>query len=196
MKQTIREQTFETNSSSYHSVTIHSVESYKPAVEIEKGKITELDGEIIYKTIGSSSSYSYTSRSMLDKANMLLRVIASDIEGHWIYDQPDYDNIVCKFDYRSDERKKAYIDLVQTCPMIVALKDSISNYTNAATIIKFDTTIGSPYLQTVYDCDNYLHEILHINRGDLDDVDRLTEVFTDIIFNDKIQITEECESND
>lgn len=196
MQQTIREFTFETNSSSYHSITIHKAGTYIPPKEIEEGKPTELTGEIVYKTIGGTCSYTYTSRSKLDKANMLLRMIAYYIDTDWVYEQEAYTDIINKYEYRSVERCEAYIDLMLTSPLIIALKDAITNYTKAATTIKFDISRSSPYVGTASDYNYYLYEILKINEGDLEDIDKLTETFSNIIFNDDMLITEECESNE
>ena len=49
---------------------------------------------------------------------------------------------------------------------------------------------------TAYDTNYYTYEVFNVSKGDLVDVDVMTDVFYNIIFTNDYEITEECESNE
>ena len=80
MKQTIRIKTFETNSSSYHTLSIYNSKEKPKQKEIVKGQDLVIDTKINYKTIGYTDSYSYVAYNSYTKAQLVLRFIGSVIE--------------------------------------------------------------------------------------------------------------------
>lgn len=194
MKQTIRLETFETNSSSYHSVSIHrkGYRKEEEPLEFEIGKPVTLDGRIKYKTIGGTDSYTFTSRTKLDKTNMLLRYIDDKIED-WVCEQPEYEAMDrTKLEYRGIRETKRRISL--NCPLIVALKELIEEYIQAEVTFRFSEN-WNDYFDSVYPEDLSVYDIFKLDDAGLEDITKLKEAYRDIIFNDEIEITEECESN-
>ncbi len=139
MKQVIRIETFETNSSSYHSISIRRKSDAEKEVleEIEFGKVTTLTGKIKYKTIGYTESYCFTSRTKLDKANMLCRYISARMDD-LIYDLPEYDELSNIKDDK--ERKEARRQLGLNQPLFTALVKAIKNYNEINELSILDTT--------------------------------------------------------
>lgn len=197
MKQTIREKCFETNSSSYHTLTIQKIKGDIPRKEIEKGKNLIINTRINFKTIGYTESYSYTARSTYEKAQLLLRFIASrvdeqlmnivdktlytDIQGHWIHEK------------RDAEFKNRFYDIPLIQAYVKAIKKFIGEENQVIIEYIYDS---SPFMDEVCDYDRDLYHILDISEEQLTDVDILTDRFYDIIFNPEIEIIEECESNE
>lgn len=194
MKQTIREKTFETNSSSYHSISIRRKSDKEKEIlqEIEVGKETVLTGKIKYKTIGYTESYSFTSRTKLDKANMLCRYISAEIENA-IYDLPEYDTYVdtAKDDKERRERKR---ELGIKHPLFSALVKAIEKYTGAPVKFDFNGNRWDDWFEPVYSETESLQDL--VKTKDFDNEEFLTQAYYDIIFDDDIEITEECESNE
>ena len=194
MKQTIRFETFETNSSSYHSVSIHrkGYRKEEEPLEFEIGKPITLDGRIKYKTIGDTDSYIFTSRTKLDKTNMLLRYIDDRIDD-WVCEQPEYEKIDrSKLEYH--DIKKIKRELALRCPLIVALKELIEEYIQAEVTFRFSEN-WSDYFDSVYPEDLSVYDIFKLDDAGLGDVAKIKEAYKNIIFDDEIEITEECESN-
>ena len=191
MKQTVRFETFETNSSSYHSVSIHR-KSFKEEriTEYEIGKPITLDGVIEYKTIGYTSSYTYTSRSKLDKANMILRLIDGEIE-EWVWDTEEYNNLPESMSYEDKRKKKKEIAL--KCPLLIAMKQVVEEYIQAECTFKFTDRNGD-FFPAVYPEDFDIETNLEID--DIENIERVSKSFKKYIFNDDFEITEECESNE
>ena len=194
MKQTIRFETFETNSSSYHSVSIHrkGYRKEEEPLEFEIGKPITLDGRIKYKTIGDTDSYTFTSRTKLDKTNMLLRYIDDRIDD-WVCEQPEYEKIDrSKLEYH--DIKKIKRELALRCPLIVALKELIEEYIQAEVTFRFSEN-WKDYFDSVYPENLSVYDIFKLDDAGLGDVAKIKEAYKNIIFDDEIEITEECESN-
>lgn len=195
MKQTIRIETFETNSSSYHSISItrKSDKAKEKLQEIEVGKTTILTGRIKYKTIGDTSSYTFTSRTKLDKANMLCRYISAKVDSI-IYDLPEYDDYIAKAT-SDEERKDRRREVGLNQPLFTALVKAITNYTNASVEYDFShSDRWDDWFEPVYaECED-LSDIIGTDEYDNEEI--LIEAYTKVIFDDDLEITEECESNE
>lgn len=192
MKQTVRFETFETNSSSYHSVSIHrkSFKEEPKPWEITVGQPTELDGVINYKTIGYTSSYTYTSRTKLDKANMILRLLDGEIND-WVWETEEYNNLPEGMPYEVKKVEKRKIAL--KCPILLAMKEVIQEYTQADVTFKFADRSGD-FFPSVYPENFDIKTDLGVY--DIESMEQLTTAFKKIIFDDDFEITEECESNE
>ena len=193
MKQTVRFETFETNSSSYHSVSIHrkSFKEEPKLWEIIVGQPTELDGVIKYKTIGCTSSYTYTSRTKLDKANMLLRLLDGTIND-WVWETEEYKNLPEGMSYEDKKVEKRKIAL--NCPILLAMKEVIQEYTQSDVTFKFTNTSSGDFFPSVYPEDFDIETDLGVY--DIENMEQLTTAFKKIIFDDDFEITEDCESNE
>lgn len=195
MKQTIRDNTFETNSSSYHSISIRrkSDAEKEKLTEIEIGKETILTGKIKYKKIGYTESYCFVSRTKLDKANMLCRYISAAMD-NWLDNCDDYDDYINEpedWDERRARRKE--VGLKQ--PLFTALEKAITNYTNAPVIFDFSKSDRwNNWFEQIYAEDNDLSDI--IGTEDYANEEKLIEAYTKVIFDDDIELIEECESNE
>ena len=193
MKQTIRIETFETNSSSYHSISIRKKSDKKVLQEIEVGKETILTGKIDYKTIGYTESYSFVSRTKLDKANMLCRYISAVMQS-WLDECDDYDEYINN-GADSDERRARRKEVGLKQPLFTALKKAITNYTNAP--VNFDFSKApkwEDWFESVYDESKDLSDIIGIS--DYSNEEKLVEAYSRVIFDDDLEIIEECESNE
>lgn len=196
MKQTIRNNVFETNSSSYHTITIGKIKNREPLDNIVKGNPTMLSGIIKPKHIGGTSSYIHTSRNKLEKANMLLRYIAAEIDYTWIYNQKAYDELCDKYRYHDPEYREEYIKIIENYLPLKILKKVISDYTGEETIINYRTDIGSPYIEVISDDNQDLASLLSLHDSEMEDEDLLYAAISWIVLNDEVEITEECESNE
>lgn len=193
MKQTIRVETFETNSSSYHTLSIKkaqdTIEAYKI---IEKDKDLEIDANIKIKTIGYTSSYSYTAKTNYERAQLVLRFMGSVVEDQLEKSLTDEERAL-QYNDRMDALKEKFYDM----PIIRAYINAIKRYigkTHSVTI-KLDRGF-TPFYDTVYDDNYYVHEIFNICEGDLVDINIMADTFYNLIFTNDYEITEECESND
>ena len=181
MKQVIRIETFETNSSSYHSISIRRKSDAEKEVleEIELGKVTTLTGKIKYKTIGYTESYCFTSRTKLDKANMLCRYISAQMD-ELIYDLPGYDELS---NIKDDaERKQARTKLGFSQPLFTALQKAISNYTKADVVFEPNADSWNDWFYPVWGEDADLYDIIGTKETENEDV--LVEAYTKVIFDD------------
>ena len=184
MKQVVRIETFETNSSSYHSISIRRKSDAEKEIleEIEFGKVTTLTGKIKYKTIGYTESYCFVSRT---------RYISAKVDD-LIYDLPEYDELEkIKSDY---ERKQARIKIGFSQPLFTALQKAISNYTKADVVFEPNANTWNDWFEPIYGEDNDLYDI--IGTEDFTNEDVLIEAYTKVIFDDDIELIEECESNE
>lgn len=195
MKQTIRESTFETNSSSYHSISIRrkSDIAKERLQEIEVGKETILTGKIKYVTIGYTSSYSFISRTKLDKANMLCRYISAEMNS-WLDECDAYDEYINE-GKDSDERRSRRREVGLKQPLFTALEKAIINYTNAPVVFDFSQTDRwEDWFESVYDECKGLDSL--IGTREYGNEEKLIEAYTKVIFDDDVELVEECESNE
>lgn len=195
MKQTIRIKTFETNSSSYHTLSIYYSKDKPKQKQIIKGQDLVIDTSIAYKTIGYTESYNYVAYNSYTKAQLVLRFIGrvieeqlrdivdckeySDERGNWIWD-------------KKNELEKSVFYRV---PVVEAFVKAIRRYIgeDRNVVIQF-TERSAPFIDYVCDEGKYVSEIFGTEEKNLYDVNIMTEVFYNVIFNDEIEMSEECES--
>lgn len=206
MKQNFRIKTFETNSSSYHTLSIVNIkntsENHK---EITKGEDLVITSRVKRETFSYTSSYLYTAKNNYEKAQCILRFIADKVEeqlmamvdrseyvnldepeyikGEWNVNRVDYE----KYHALQDER-------FYQVPLIKAFVNAIKRYIGE----NYDVIIPERRnLEGVYDEGKSLDEIFGLDSyEELDDVELMTNKFYDIIFNPDYIIKEECESNE
>lgn len=197
MKQTIRVETFETNSSSYHTLSIYYSKDKPKQKQIIKGQDLVIDTSIAYKTIGYTESYNYVAYNSYTKAQLVLRFIGrvieeqlrdivdckeySDERGNWIWD-------------KKNELEKSVFYRV---PVVEAFVKAIKRYIgeDRYVVIQF-TERSAPFIDYVCDEGKSVSEIFGTEEKNLSDVNIMTEVFYNVIFNDEIEMSEECESNE
>lgn len=197
MKQTIRIKTFETNSSSYHTLSIYYSKDKPKQKQIIKGQDLVIDTSIAYKTIGYTESYNYVAYNSYTKAQLVLRFIGrlieeqlrdivdckeySDERGNWIWD-------------KKNELEKSVFYRV---PVVEAFVKAIRRYIgeDRYVVIQF-TERSAPFIDYVCDECKSVSEIFGTEEKNLSDVNIMTEVFYNVIFNDEIEMSEECESNE
>ena len=197
MKQTIREKCFETNSSSYHTLTIQKIKDDIPRKEIEKGKDLIINEKIVYKTIGYTESYCYIGRSTYEKAQLLLRFMGYELEDQLdeLVDRDSYQNTDGSWDY--EERNSLIKDKFYEAPLIKAYVKAIKRYIGEEFNVRIEFSQKyPPFLETVCDEGKSLYDLFGVNKEDLTNFDLLADRFYDIIFNPEIEIIEECESNE
>ena len=191
MKQSIRIECFETNSSSYHTITIKRTSQRPKLRDIEIGKETEITGVINKRCIGDTSSYLYTSLNKLDKANMLVRYFGYEFDD-WLYSEEIYNQFKGMTD---DEKQEKVLELAYEFPYYKAIVECISNYTGCKTILKpSENRYWSSLFNCVSDDGMSIETILGINSSITHE--ELVEKFNNIIFDDDYVIIEECESNE
>ena len=197
MKQAIRIKTFETNSSSYHTLSIYYSKDKPKQKQIIKGQDLVIDTSIAYKTIGYTESYNYVAYNSYTKAQLVLRFIGrvieeqlrdivdckeySDERGNWIWD-------------KKNELEKSVFYRV---PVVEAFVKAIKRYIgeDRYVVIQF-TERSAPFIDYVCDEGKSVSEIFGTEEKNLSDVNIMTEVFYNVIFNDEIEMSEECESNE
>lgn len=197
MKQTIRIKTFETNSSSYHTLSIYYSKDKPKQKQIIKGQDLVIDTSIAYKTIGYTESYNYVAYNSYTKAQLVLRFIGrvieeqlrdivdckeySDERGNWIWD-------------KKNELEKSVFYRV---PVVEAFVKAIKRYIgeDRYVVIQF-TERSAPFIDYVCDEGKSVSEIFGTEEKNLSDVNIMIEVFYNVIFNDEIEMSEECESNE
>ena len=194
MKQTIRINCFETNSSSYHSLSINIV---KPTDEIIPGKDLTISSKINIRYIGDTSSYVYVARGSYEKAQLILRFISGEVEEQVdaLIDDTEWKNGSDDFNHydwdRLYELRKAHIYEIPLIKAFVKkIKDYIGDYNVNIELSKSGT------LESVYDSNKSIYDILNVTGDDLNNVDTMSNLFKDYIFNNNIEIVEECESNE
>ena len=197
MRQTIRIKTFETNSSSYHTLSIYYSKDKPKQKQIIKGQDLVIDTSIAYKTIGYTESYNYVAYNSYTKAQLVLRFIGrvieeqlrdivdckeySDERGNWIWD-------------KKNELEKSVFYRV---PVVEAFVKAIKRYIgeDRYVVIQF-TERSAPFIDYVCDEGKSVSEIFGTEEKNLSDVNIMTEVFYNVIFNDEIEMSEECKSNE
>lgn len=197
MRQTIRIKTFETNSSSYHTLSIYYSKDKPKQKQIIKGQDLVIDTSIAYKTIGYTESYNYVAYNSYTKAQLVLRFMGrvieeqlrdivdckeySDERGNWIWD-------------KKNELEKSVFYRV---PVVEAFVKAIKRYIgeDRYVVIQF-TERYAPFIDYVCDEGKSISEIFGTEEKNLSDVNIMTEVFYNVIFNDEIEMSEECESNE
>lgn len=197
MKQTVRDNCFETNSSSYHTLTIKNIDSEEVKREIIKGEDLYVDTGIEIKSIGWSHSYCYVARSTYDKAQLLLRFIGSELYNqlHRLVPIDEYKNVDGTWDY--NKREKLLKEVFYKTPLIEAYVEAIKKFIGPEfnVYIKFLYDCP-PFIDEVYDSNRYLYQVLDVEEVDLTNVQKLTDRFYEIIFNPKVELIDECESNE
>ena len=197
MKQTIRIKTFETNSSSYHTLSIYNSKDKPKQKEIVKGQDLVIDTKINYKTIGYTDSYSYIAYSSYTKAQLVLRFIGRVIE-------EQLEDIIDSEEY-SDERGNSIWDkkneleksVFYRVPVVEAFVKAIKRYIGEDRYVTIQFTERSaPFIDYVCGEGKSVSEIFGTEEKNLSDVNIMTEVFYNVIFNDEIEICEEYESNE
>ena len=193
MKQTIRVETFETNSSSYHTLSIKKVQNITDECKIiEQNKDLVIDANIHYKTIGYTDSYSYTARTNYEKAQLVLRFLGSALEDQ-LEDSLTDEEKALQYEAKMNTLKEKFYDT----PLIKAFINAIKKYigeTHSVTIV-LDKGY-TPFYDVVYDSNYYTYEIFNVSKDDLVDIDVMADIFYNIIFTNDYEITEECESNE
>lgn len=206
MKQNIRIKTFETNSSSYHTLSIVNVkDTSEEHKEIIKGEDLIITSKVERETFSYTSSYQYTAKSNYEKAQCILRFIAYKVENQLMdmvdaseyinLDEPKYINDRWnsnRVDY--EKYHKLQDERFYQVPLIKAFVNAIKKY------------IGEEYnviiperrnLEGVSDEGKDLGELFGLNNyEEINDIELMTNKFYDIIFNPEYIIKEECESNE
>lgn len=184
MKIYIRENTFETNSSSTHSLSINKS---KP-IEIKKDKDVCIDPKIDIHYIGGTSCYVHTSKGSYAKAQSVLRFMGYELE-------EQLDDLIQDQEWETTTiRNKILKEKLYEAPMIKAFVKAIKKYIGEEYNVTIVTQDEYQIIETVIDYDKSVAQIFGVT--DLTDVDTLADRFYEIIFDDNIEITEECESND
>lgn len=197
MIQTTRFNCFETNSSSYHSLSIHKKSAEKPKCEIIPGKDIIISSKIDIRHIGYTESYSYVAKNSYEKAQLILRFIGGELEEQVdkLISEDEWKN--GSNDFRQYDWDKRYIlraERVYQTPIMCAYINAIKKYIGDYEVKVELNKSGLP--EQVYDSNQGLSDVLMINDDDLENVELLTDKFYEYIFNDDYEITEECESNE
>ena len=197
MKQTIRIKTFETNSSSYHTLSIYYSKDKPKQKQIIKGQDLVIDTSIAYKTIGYTESYNYVAYNSYTKAQLVLRFIGRVIEEQLrdIVDCKEYSDE--KGNWIWDKKNELEKSVFYRVPVVEAFVKAIKRYIgeDRYVVIQF-TERSAPFIDYVCDEGKSVSEIFGTEEKNLSDVNIMTEVFYNVIFNDEIEMSEECESNE
>lgn len=197
MKQTIRIQTFETNSSSYHTLSIYNSKEKPKQKEIVKGQDLVINTKINYKTIGYTESYNYVAYNSYTKAQLVLRFISSVIEEQLrdIVDCREYSDE--RGSWVWDKKNELEKSVFYRVPVVEAFVKAIKRYIGEDRYVTIEfTNRNAPFIDYVFDECKSISEIFGVEEKDLSDVNIMTEVFYNVIFNDEIEMCEECESNE
>ena len=196
MKQTVRYNTFETNSSSYHSLSIQKIKD-KNIREIEKGKDLTINTTIKYKTIGDTESYEFIGRGSYNKAKMVLRFMGYELDNQLenIVDEKLYTNADDTWDY--DKRNELLKANFYNIPLIQGFVKAIKRYIGEDKNVTIEFTSNTdPYIERIDDEEKSLCDIFNISEEDYQNVDKLADTFYNVIFDNNIEMIEECESNE
>lgn len=197
MKQTIRIQTFETNSSSYHTLSIYHSKDKPKQKEIIKGQDLVIDTSIAYKRIGYTESYSYVAYNSYTKAQLVLRFIGSVIERQLedMIDSKEYSDE--RGNWIWDKKNELEKSVFYRVPVVESFVKAIKRYIGEDRYVTIQFTERSaPFIDYVFDECKSVNKIFGVEEKDLSDVNIMTEVFYNVIFNDEIEMSEECESNE
>lgn len=180
MKQVIRENCFETNSSSEHTITICNINEYKYK-EIPKGQNLII---FPYDHDKKGYSYTYTSRGNYEKAQLLLSTLGYEIEKQ-LYDVVPYDENRDYDDIRKERRQNFY-----NVPIVVAYVNALKRYIGEEyTVDILFTSDNVPFIDYV-SFEETTESILGIEKKDLTDIEKLTDLFYKIIFDNEMQIVD------
>lgn len=199
MKQVIRDNVFETNSSTYHTLTIRKINYDTKGREIEKGRDLIINNSEIVKTKFPTWSESYvsTARSTYEKAQLVLRFMGYELENQ-------LDELVDKKEYSDDQgnwlhnkRDELFKSRFYDTPLIQGFVKAIKRYIgeDRRVIIEFNDD-WTPYIEIVSDEAKSIYEIFNINKEDLTNAEKLADIFYNIIFNPDVEMIEKCESNE
>lgn len=199
MIQKFRLKTFETNSSSYHTLSIYRNSNRPKPKEIIRGQDLIVNTKIPYKTIGGTESYSFVGIGSYVKAQMVLRFMGYQLEDQIeeLVDEKEYTNENGYWDHekRDECLKKVFYD----APLIQAFVKAIKRFIgqDQKVIIEF-TQRSCPFIDCISDDDEYTYDTFGISKEDYENnnIDKIADRFYDVIFDDDIEMSEECESNE
>lgn len=198
MKQTIRYNTFETNSSSYHTLSIVKKTEEPTPKEIIKGQDLIINNHINYKTIGYTESYLYTGIGTYEKAQMVLRFMGYDLERQ--FDKLEYEDLYRdeKDGFRDwNKYTQVFKEHFYEIPMIQAFIKAIKKYIGEDKNVTIEFNNNNDLIETVSDEGKATYELFGVdNKEDLANVDKMSEIFYNIIFDDNVEMIEKCESNE
>lgn len=197
MKQKVRIKTFETNSSSYHTLSIYYSKDKPKQQEIVKGQDLVIDTSIAYKTIGYTESYNYVAYNSYTKAQLILRFIGSVIERQLedMIDPEEYSDE--RGNWIWDKKNQLEKSVFYRVPIVEAFIKAIKRYIGEDRYVSIQFTERSaPFIDYVYDESKSISEIFGVEESSLSNVDIMSEVFYNIIFNNEVEMSEECESNE
>lgn len=197
MKQKVRIKTFETNSSSYHTLSIYYSKDKPKQQEIVKGRDLIIDTKITYKTIGYTESYNYVAYNSYTKAQLILRFIGSVIERQLedMIDPEEYSDE--RGNWIWDKKNQLEKSVFYRVPVVEAFVKAIKRYIGEDRYVSIQFTERSaPFIDYVYDESKSISEIFGVEESSLSNVDIMSEVFYNIIFNNEVEMSEECESNE
>ena len=196
MKQSIRIETFETNSSSYHTLSINKKSDKPKPRQIIKGQDLVINNHIDYKTIGYTESYNFVGTGSYEKAQMVLRFMGYEPENY--FDKQEELKPLYKDEdgYRNwNKYEKVFKEHFYEIPLIKAFVNAIKRYIgeDRNVTIEFNSS-DEPYIEIVSDEGVSTSDLFGVD--DLTDIEKLTDTFYNIIFNDDIEMVEECQSNE
>ena len=197
MKQKVRIKTFETNSSSYHTLSIYYSKDKPKQQEIVKGRDLIIDTKITYKTIGYTESYNYVAYNSYTKAQLILRFIGSVIERQLedMIDPEEYSDE--RGNWIWDKKNQLEKSVFYRVPVVEAFVKAIKRYIGEDRYVSIQFTERSaPFIDYVFDESKSISEIFGVEESSLSNVDIMSEVFYNIIFNNEVEMSEECESNE
>ena len=191
MKQVIRKNTFETNSSSYHTISIIKNSNLKDKLKVIKpNEDLVIDTDINIDYLGDTSSYVFTARTNYEKAQVLLRYLASELDNQ-------LDELFEKTgkDLSYNERQLWYKEHFYETPLIKAFIKAIKKYIGEDNEVEIKLTKSySPFIEQIWDEATSFDEAIGVQ--DLNDVDLVSSVLYSYIFEDDFLIRESCESNE
>lgn len=200
MKQSIRIETFETNSSSYHTLSIRKTSDMPKPIEIEKGKDLTIGTKIRKHYIGDTSSYINVSKGSYAKAQSVLRFMGYELEdqlgkliedSEWKVETYPGSN---QYSYEWEIRYKLYRERFYNAPLIQAFVKAIKRHIGEEFNVNIELEECGDVIHVVSDDGCSTSDVFGVK--DLTDVDKLADRFYDIIFNEDIEMVEECESNE
>ena len=193
MKQTIRLKTFETNSSSTHSISICGKYD-KAKITFDKfknTKIVDLDFGNIKKIYQGYLSYIIEAETDYEKAAFLLTMMGNDIEDE-LYDLVKPAD-VSDFDEREELRKSKFYEVSYVKALINAIKKTLGEDWNINVIFN---SRCSPFISTNTDSNYSTYNILGLSEDQYKNIECLTNKLNEIIFNPDVIIKYVYEGND
>lgn len=191
MKQIIRKNTFETNSSSYHTISIIKNNNLKDKLKVIKpNEDLVIDTDIDVDYLNDTSSYVFTARTNYERAQVLLRYLASELDDQLdeLFEKTDKD---VSYDERQLWDKEHFYEL----PLIKAFIKAIKKYIGEDYKVEIKLTKDySPFIEQIWDEATSFDEAIGVQ--DLNDVDLVSSVLYTYIFTNDFLIRETCESNE